>query len=58
LRDMSRVFITVCFDGTSLGATNTGRSIKSERIAITNSSGVFAANIIGAEAIAEGCAGK
>jgi len=55
---MSRVFITVCFDGTSLGATNTGRSIKSERIAITNSSGVFAANIIGAEAIAEGCAGK
>jgi len=55
---MSRVFITVYLDGTSLGATNTGDGIKSERIAIANSAGVFAADIVRTETIAKGCSGK
>src|SRR4051812_21050536 len=55
---MSRVFITVCLDGTASGATNTGGRNKSEWIAIGNSACVFAADTVRTETIAEGSSGK
>ena len=53
LRALFCVFIAVCLGGTALRATNTRGRIKSERIAIADSACVFAADVVGTEAIAE-----
>src|SRR5262249_28733560 len=58
LRDMFRLFITVCLGGTPFGTTNTGGRIESERIAIDDSGCLFAADALGTETIAAGSSGK
>ena len=49
---MSCVFIAVCFGDTALGSTTTAH-IKSKRIAIADSTSIFATDVVGTEAIAE-----
>ena len=56
-RDMVCVCIVVSFSGTAPGATNTAL-INSKRIAVRDSTCVFATDVVGTETIAKGSDGK